>query len=106
FHGMAGIDALEVPYKSLGDALADVIAGRVDYYFAPLFSVLGNKEKMRVLAVTTRVRSQMLPEVPTMAEAALPAYDMPAWRSIMGPAGMKTEVVEILSTALARGLAA
>src|SRR2546425_10580807 len=60
FHGMAGIDALEVPYKSLGDALADVIAGRVDYYFAPLFSVLGSKEKMRVLAVTTRVRSEML----------------------------------------------
>jgi len=42
--------------------------------------------------------------VPTMAEAALPAYEMPSWRSIMGPAGMKPEVVQILNRAIARGL--
>ena len=46
----------------------------------------------------------MLRDVPAMAEAALPAYEMPAWRSIMGPAGMSSEVVEILNRAIARSL--
>lgn len=104
FNGMSGIDAVEVQYKSLGDALSDVIAGRVDYYFAPLVNALGNKEKLRALAVTTRERSEMMPEVPTMAET-LPGYEMPAWRSIMGPAGMRPEVVEILNKAIERSLA-
>jgi tripartite-type tricarboxylate transporter receptor subunit TctC len=105
FHGMARIDAVEVQYKSLGDAIADVMAGRVDYYFAPVFSALGAKEKVKVLAVTSRERSDLLPAVPTMAEAALPGYEMPSWRSIMGPGGMRPEVVETLSKAMARALA-
>jgi tripartite-type tricarboxylate transporter receptor subunit TctC len=105
FHGMAGVTAIEVPYKSLGDAIADVMAGRVDYYFAPLFSAIGVKDKVNLLAVTSRERSELLPAVPSMAEAALPGYEMPSWRSIMGPAGMRPEVVEILSKAMARGLA-
>ena len=60
---------------------------------------------MKVLAVTSRERSELLPAVPTMAEAALPGYEMPAWRSIMGPGGMRPEVVQTLSKAMARGLA-
>ena len=47
----------------------------------------------------------MLPDVPTMAEAGLPGYDMPAWRSIMGPAGMPPEVVAILNKAIQQALA-
>ena len=50
----------------------------------------------------TRVRSPMLPDVPTMAEAGLVGCEMPAWRSIMGPAGMRPEVVQILNNAIAR----
>ena len=91
-------------YKSSADATLDVIAGRVDYFFAPVINAVGNREKLRALAVTTRERSEMLSDVPTMAEAALPAYEMPSWRSIMGPAGMKPEVVQILNRAIARGL--
>jgi tripartite-type tricarboxylate transporter receptor subunit TctC len=48
----------------------------------------------------------MLPDVPTLAEAALPGYAMPAWRSILGPAGMRREVVDSLNSAIARALAA
>jgi tripartite-type tricarboxylate transporter receptor subunit TctC len=105
FNSLAGIDAVEVQYKSPPDAILDVIAGRIDYFFTPVISAVGNREKLRALAVTTRVRAEMLPDVPTMAEAALPAYEMPAWRSIMGPAGMSSEVVEILNRAIARSLA-
>src|SRR2546425_3740570 len=104
FNSMAGIDAVEVQYKSPGDAILDVVAGRIDYFFTPVITAVGNREKLRALAVTTRVRAEMLPDVPTMAEAALPAYEMPAWRSIMGPAGMSSEVVQILNRAIARSL--
>jgi len=104
FNSMAGIEALEIQYKSPADAIVDIITGRLDYFFAPVISAVGNREKLRALAVTTRERADMLRDVPAMAEAALPAYEMPAWRSIMGPAGMSSEVVEILNRAIARSL--
>ena len=104
FNSMAGIDAIEIHYKSPADAMVDVITGRIDYFFAPIVSAVANKDKSRALAVTTRARSEVLPDVPTMAEAGLPAYDMPSWRSIMGPAGMSPEVVETLNSAIARSL--
>ena len=104
FNSMAGIDAVEVQYKSPADAILDVIAGRIDYFFTPVVTAVGNREKLRALAVTTRARSELLPDVPTLAEAALPAYEMPSWRSIMGPAGMSAEVVQTLNRAIARSL--
>jgi tripartite-type tricarboxylate transporter receptor subunit TctC len=104
FNSMAGIEAVEIQYKAPADALADIITGRIDYYFSPAVGAVGAREKVRVLGVTTRERSQMLPDVPTMAEAGLAAYEMPAWRSIMGPAGMPRDVVQILNKAIARSL--
>jgi tripartite-type tricarboxylate transporter receptor subunit TctC len=105
FNSMAGIQVTEVPYKATPEVIVDVIAGRVDYYITGLSSVLPVKDKLRILAVTTRTRAQTLPEVPTMAEAALPGYEMPAWQSIMGPAKLPREVVEILNAAIAKSLA-
>jgi tripartite-type tricarboxylate transporter receptor subunit TctC len=105
FNSMAAIDAVEVQYKGVPDAIVDILAGRLDYAFVPLGSAAGNREKLRSLAVTTRERAELLPDVPTMAEAALPAYEMSAWRSIMGPAGMSAETVRILNQAIVRGMA-
>jgi tripartite-type tricarboxylate transporter receptor subunit TctC len=105
FNSMAGIEVLEVPYKATPEVILDIVAGRVDYYITGLSSVLPVKDKLRILAVTTRARAQTLPEVPTMAEAALPGYEMPAWQSIMGPAKMQREHVEILNRAIGQSLA-
>lgn len=102
---MAGIEAVEVPYKSGGDALADVIAGRTDYFFSPLVAAIAAKDKLRILGVSTVARASQLPDVPTIAEAGLPGYDMPAWRSIMGPAGLEREVVATLSREIRNALA-
>jgi tripartite-type tricarboxylate transporter receptor subunit TctC len=104
FNHVAKINAVEVPYKTPADALVDVVTGRIDYFFSPVVGAVANKGKLRSLGVTTRVRSEALPEVPTIAEAGMPAYQMPAWRSIMGPAGMSREVVEILNRGIARAL--
>ncbi len=104
FNGMAGIDAIEVPYKGAPEAIIDMVAGRLDYFFPAVANAVANKDKLRVLATTARVRSEVLPEVPTMIEAGLPGYEMPAWRSIMGPAGMPREVVEVLNRAMVQSL--
>jgi len=105
FNSLTGVSVVEVPYKATPEVLTDVIAGRVDYYITGLASSLPLKDKLRILAVTTRNRSQTAPEVPTMAEAALPDYDMPSWASIMGPAKMQPEHVAILNKAIGEALA-
>jgi tripartite-type tricarboxylate transporter receptor subunit TctC len=104
FNSMARIKAVEVPYKSLADAGIDVIAGRIDYYFAPSAQYAANQARLRALGVTSPARSAMFPDVPTIAEAALPEYDLPAWRSIMGPAGVRRDIVDSLNAAIRRAL--
>jgi tripartite-type tricarboxylate transporter receptor subunit TctC len=104
FNNMAGIKAIEVAYKGTGEVMTDIIAGRIDYHFAPVVAAVAHKDRLRSLAVTALKRSPVFPDVPTMSEAALPGYDMPAWRSIMGPAGVRPEIVASLSAALARSL--
>jgi tripartite-type tricarboxylate transporter receptor subunit TctC len=106
FNHMAGVSAVDITYKDTAGATTDVMTGRLDYFVSPLVGALAAKDKLRVLAVTSMERSAMLPDVPTMAEAGLPGYDMPAWRSIMGPAGMPPEVVAILNKAIQQALAA
>ena len=105
FNSMAGINALEVPYKGTPEALIDLVAGRLDYYFPAIVNAIAIKDKARIIAVTSRARSSLLPEVPTLAESGMPDYEMPAWRSIMGPAGMPREIVEILNRTMVRALA-
>ena len=105
FNNMAGIDAVDVQYKDTAAAMTDVMTGRLDDFVTPLVAALGAKDKLRVLGVTSAERSPMLPDVPSIAEAGLPGYDMPAWRSIMGPAGISPEVVTILNKAIQQALA-
>jgi len=105
FNSLTGINVVEVPYKATPEVLTDIVAGRVDYYITGLASMLPLKDKLRILAVTTRNRSQAAPEVPTMAEAALPGYDMPSWSGIMCPAKMQPEHVALLNKAIGQALA-
>ena len=105
FNTMAGVEAVDVQYKDTAAAVTDVMTGRLDYFVAPLVGALGAKDKLRVLGVTSAARSDLLPDVPSIAEGGLPGYDMPAWRSIMGPAGMPADVVAILNKAIQQSLA-
>lgn len=105
FNSMAGINALEVPYKGTPEALTDLVAGRLDYYFPAVVNAVTLKDKARIMAVTSRARSALLPDVPTLMESGLPDYEMPAWRSIMGPAGMPREIVDFLNRTMVTALA-
>ena len=109
FNSMAGVKAVDVTYKDTAAAMTDVMTGRLDYFVAPLVGAIAAKDKLRVLGVTSAERSPMLPDVPSVAEAGVEAglrgYDMPAWRSIMGPAGVPADVVATLNKAIQQALA-
>jgi tripartite-type tricarboxylate transporter receptor subunit TctC len=111
FNLEAGIKAVHVPAKA-GDAIADVIAntvaGDATYMLAPIQLALADIRagRLRPLGVTTTNRSNLLPEVPTIAEAGVPGFDYPIWYGVWVPAGTPAGVVDKLAKDIARVLAA
>src|SRR5436305_2829687 len=82
----AGIDLLHVPYKSSPPALNDVIGGRITMMFIDVLTGLPhvNGGALRALAVTTKDRSALLPQLPSMQEAAVPEFDITSWQGYFG----------------------
>src|SRR5271170_7906534 len=111
FNLEAGIRAAHLPAQP-GDAITDVIAsavaGRTTYMMAPiqLALVVIRAGKLRALGVTTKKRSSLLPEVPTISEAGVPDFDHPIWYGVWAPAGTPAGVVDKLAKDIARVLAA
>jgi tripartite-type tricarboxylate transporter receptor subunit TctC len=104
FRFAAGIDVLHVPYKGVPEVLVDVMTGRIHYFPSPLVPTLPFLKDGRLipLAVTTARRSSVLPDVPTMAEAALPGYEFQAWFGVFAPARTPRPIVEKISKEIAR----
>jgi tripartite-type tricarboxylate transporter receptor subunit TctC len=104
FRFAAGIDVLHVPYKGVPEVLIDVMTGRIHYFLSPLVPTLPFLKDGRLLplAVTTARRSSVLPEVPTMAEAALPGYEFQGWFGVWAPALTPRPIVEKISKEIAR----
>jgi tripartite-type tricarboxylate transporter receptor subunit TctC len=94
FARLAGIDLLHVPYKSSPPALTDVIAGRVSMMFVDVPTGLPhvNGKALKALAVTTKQRSALLPELPTMDDT-VKGFDITSWQGYLGPAGMPRDIV-------------
>jgi tripartite-type tricarboxylate transporter receptor subunit TctC len=102
FNALAGLRMTHVPYKGTAPALTDVMAGMVPITFSdPSAKSQIDGGKLRLLAVTTKTRSRLFPEVPTMAEAGVPGYDVMNWYGLVAPAGTPAEAITRLSTALA-----
>ncbi|MFB9263651.1 Bug family tripartite tricarboxylate transporter substrate binding protein [Bradyrhizobium erythrophlei] len=98
FARLAGIDLLHVPYKSSPPALTDVIAGRVSMMFVDVTTGLPhvNAKALKALAVTTKRKSALLPELPTMDET-VKGFDITSWQGYFGPANMPKEIVARLN---------
>ena len=95
----AGFDVLHVPYKSTPPALNDVIGGRVSMMFIDLAPGLEHVRAgtLRALAVTTKERSALLPDLPSLHEAGIPGYDVTSWAGLFAPAGTPKEIVARLN---------
>jgi tripartite-type tricarboxylate transporter receptor subunit TctC len=95
----AGIDLLHVPYKSSPPALNDVMGGRVSMMFVDILTGLPhvNGGALRALAVTTKDRSPLVPQMPSMQEAGVPDFDITSWQGYFAPAGTPKEIVTRLN---------
>ncbi len=98
----AGVDIVHVPYKGGGQAQTDVVAGQVQVMFNVLPSALPliKSGRLKALAVTSRTRSEALPDVPTMIEAGVADYTAVTWNGIVAPAGTPPAVIRKLNEAL------
>lgn len=103
----AGIRLLHVPFKGLGVALPDILSGRVTTLMSGLATIHSNAKagKLRILAVTTKERFSMLPEVPTVAESGLSGYEQTVWFAIFAPARTPRDVVTRLNAEIRKFLA-
>ena len=111
FNLEAAIKAVHAPAKAgeaITDVIANTIAGHATYMMAPIQLALADIRggKLRALGVTTKSRSQLLPEVPTIAEGGVPGFDYPIWYGVWVPAGTPAAVVDKLAMDIARVLAA
>jgi tripartite-type tricarboxylate transporter receptor subunit TctC len=107
FKLMAKVDITHVPYKGAGPAQTDLVAGQVQLMFDTAVSAMPNVKsgRTRALAVTTKRRSPLLPDLPTIAESGLPDYDLDGWGGLVGPAGVPPETVDRLQSEIATILA-
>jgi tripartite-type tricarboxylate transporter receptor subunit TctC len=100
---MAGIETIHVPYRGGGQLITDILSGKVDYSIATAATVLPHIEanRLRALAVPFTRRSALLPNVPTVAEAAnLPGYEVANWYAMMGPRGLPRPIVDRVNAAM------
>ena len=102
----AGLDVLNAPYRGIGPALQDLIAGRLGFAFATVASAMplvrgGNS---RAIGVSSLQRVPVLPDVPTVAEQGYPGFEMDEWNGLLLPAGMPPNIVAALSAAVAHAV--
>lgn len=107
FEDRAGIKMTHIPYRGGGPAMNDVMAGQVPLFFANVASSLGQIQsgRLRPLAVTSKRRARALPNIPTMEEAGVTAYEVLEWNPVLGPAGMDASTKGTLIAALRKAMA-
>ena len=106
FSSIAGIDTIQVPYRGSAPGTTDLLAGTVDAQFdlAPLMPYVTSGQ-LRPIAVTSTKRIPSLPDVPTVAEAGFPDFEMEAWNSLVAPAGTPRPILDKLRAAVVKALA-
>jgi tripartite-type tricarboxylate transporter receptor subunit TctC len=107
FESLAGVDLVHVPYKGSAPLLTDLLAGRVDATFDS-FTVYEEhirSGRVQALAVTSRTRMAILPQVPTLAQAGLPGYEVSNWLGVLVPAATGKDLVSALNAAVLRAIA-
>ena len=104
FKAMAAIDVVHVPFKGIPDALGETVAGRVQFFMAPIANAVSLVRDGRLvgLGVSSKARDPLLPELPTIDEAGVPGYEQELWFGLLGPAGMPRPVMARLNTEISR----
>lgn len=106
FKQMTGVDLLHVPYKGTAPALVDLLSGRVACMSSEVLAVLPHVRagKLRALGIATASRNQVAPEIPTVAEAGLPGFEVTSWYGVLAPTGTARDITGRLSRDIAKSL--
>ena len=107
FKSMAHLSWVDVPYKGSGPALNDLFSGQVDLMFDQLPSSLAQVQggRLKAVAVTSRQRTSVAPDIPTIAESGLPAFEATSWWAVYAPPRLPPEIVTKLNAAVHQALA-
>lgn len=107
FKQMTGVDMLHIPYKGTAPALVDLLAGRVAAMSSEVLAVLPHVRagKLRALGMATTSRNQVAPDIPTVAEAGVPGFEVTSWYGVLAPAGTPREITSRLARDIAKALA-
>nr|WP_156909504.1 tripartite tricarboxylate transporter substrate binding protein [Ottowia thiooxydans] len=102
FRQRSGLALTHVAYKGSGPATLDLLAGRIDLFFATVPTILQHVRdgKVQTLAVTSAKRSPLFPDLPTMAEAGISGFDITTWWGVLAPADTPAAVVDVLNRAV------
>jgi tripartite-type tricarboxylate transporter receptor subunit TctC len=106
FRSMAGLSWTDVPYKGSGPALNDIMSGQVDLLFDQLPSSLAQVQggRIKAVAVTSSKRTSVAPDIPTIAESGLPAFEATSWWGVFAPPNTPADIVAKLNTAIHEAL--
>ena len=106
FKSMANVSWVDVPYKGSGPALNDLISGQVDLMFDQLPSSIAQVQggRLKAVAVTSRQRTPVAPDIPTMAESGLPAFESTSWWGVFAPSKTPPEIVAKLNAVIHQAL--
>ncbi len=104
FKAMADIDVVHVPYKGSSGARTDILGGQVQMMFDAITTMAPNVRagKLKAFGTTGKVRSAVLPDVPTVAEAGVPGYEATIWLGIMAPTGTPKPIIDKLNAEIAK----
>ena len=104
FKAMAEIDVVHVPYKGSSGARTDILGGQVQMMFDAITTMAPNVRagKLKAFGTTGKVRSSVLPDVPTIAEAGVAGYEATIWLGIMAPTGTPKAVIDKLNAEIAK----
>ena len=107
FKAQAGLFMVHIPYRGGAPAIIDVMGGQVQMFFGNLASASAHIKsgKVRALAVTGSTRSPSMPQLPTIAEAGLPGYEVYEWNAVFAPAGVPPEMIDRMQREIAKALA-
>ena len=107
FKSLAGVSITHIPYKGGAPATTDLMGGQVDMMFEQMYSAAPSIRagKLRALAITSKTRSPLFPDLPTMAESGVPGFEVQNWQGLVAPAGTSAGLIKLLNETTNKALA-
>ncbi|MFC5519320.1 Bug family tripartite tricarboxylate transporter substrate binding protein [Polaromonas jejuensis] len=107
FKSLAGLSITHIPYKGGAPATTDLMGGQVDMMFEQMYSAAPSIRagKLRALAITSKTRSPLFPDLPTMAEAGVPGFEVQNWQGLVAPASTPAALIKLLNETVNKALA-